>query len=390
MAAASAQCARGFGTGVPVAEGTDSVLMSEHDGVRVIDLNRPKALNALNAEMISVLLPRFREWQSPEAGVRMAVFRGVGGKAFCAGGDIRSLHQSASSGTPEGREVAQSFFREEYALNNTIGTSKMPVVSLYDGIVMGGGVGISVHGSIRVACETTTFAMPETGIGFFPDVGGTYFLPRLRGSLGIYLGLTGARLRGRDVLTSGVATHFVPSEATASLEALLGDCASEAAARGEPIDTEALSSAIRALDSGDGAGAKPPLLTEQSLAEIDSCFSRDGVPAITAAVGEMAAAAAASGDEKHWSVSAAKELARASPTSVHVTYDALIRGGRLETLAECLAMEYRMAQRFLKHPDFVSGVGAVLSKGKAEWVGPPSEEEVGEFFVAGEGGELSL
>jgi len=191
----------------PETVGIDALLIADPPGLRVIDLNRPKALNALNQEMISTLLPLFHDWQQPGGDVKMACFRGTGGKAFCAGGDIRFLRESALGLEGKTLAMGHAFFREEYTLNNAIGTSRIPVVSLLDGITMGGGVGISVHGDLRVATENTLFAMPETGIGFFPDVGGTYFLPRLRGALGMYLGLTGARLKGRDTLVAGVRHH---------------------------------------------------------------------------------------------------------------------------------------------------------------------------------------
>jgi len=283
------------------------------------------------------------------------------------------------------REPALAFFREEYSLNHAIGTSQKPIVSLLEGIVMGGGVGLSVHGHVRVATESTIFAMPETAIGFFPDVGGTYFLPRLRGSLGIYLGLTGARLRGRDVLAAGVATHFVTADKMPTLEALLLEYGSKPIWR----TVEVLQSAIDAIDQLAPEERQPSFL-EEHAAEIDDCFGRPDVAAIIDAVNTTAAAATA---PEHWAIQASKAMAAASPTSLTVTLEALRRGRACATLGECLQMEFRMAQRFMRHPDFVSGVGAVMSKGAtpAVWASPPnSAEELEEFFVAGEAGELDL
>ena len=382
-------------------DGISSVLIADPPGMRVVDLNRPEALNALNAEMVSTLLPLFQDWQRKDGDVRLVVLRGTGGRAFCAGGDIRALHDSAKAfrlgGDPSALAPAHQFFAEEYSLNHAIGTSRVPVVSLLEGITMGGGVGLSVHGTVRVATESTIFAMPETGIGFFPDVGGTYFLPRLRGSLGVYLGLTGARLSGRDVLTAGVATHFVPSERMEALEAIL----LQFALKGE-VDVRALCSALASLDrlpghipsEGEAEASAPALLDEQTLVEIDDCFGRGCVDSIVAAVHELAAKASASQPRSLWAVHAAKELARASPTSLMVTFEALKRGGEDGTsLADCLQMEYRIAQRFLKHPDFQSGVEAVLTRGSkpAAWVREElTPAELEEFFVVGDGGELAI
>jgi 3-hydroxyisobutyryl-CoA hydrolase len=229
---------------------TDSVLIANAPGLRVVDMNRPKALNALNGQMVATLLPLVRDWQTPGGDVKMVIFRGSGPRAFCAGGDIRFLADCAAGGTST-RQGAYDFFREEYSLNYALGTSHVPIVSLLDGIVMGGGVGLSVHGQFRVATESTLFAMPEVGIGFFPDVGGTYFLPRLRGSLGMYLGLTGARLSGRDVVAAGVATHFVSSERLEMLEGVLAQFGGQAAANNTAVDQSVMSSAIAQLDGID-------------------------------------------------------------------------------------------------------------------------------------------
>lgn len=166
---------------------SDSVLVSETDTAGVITLNRPKALNAINYEMVQKISEPLQRWQDTKS---LVIIKGAGGKSFCAGGDVRSLVES--------KDIAagKKFFRAEYSLNHLIGTYKVPYVALLDGIVMGGGVGLSVHGKYRIATEKSLFAMPETKIGLFPDVGGSYFLPRLEGKLGLYLGLTGYKLKG--------------------------------------------------------------------------------------------------------------------------------------------------------------------------------------------------
>ena len=188
------------------------LLIANAPGLRIIDLNRPKVLNSLNGAMVRTLLPLVQDWQQPNGDVHLVVLRGSSERAFCAGGDIRFLYDCASIGEGPPLAAAHAFFYDEYTLNHALGTSRVPIVSLLEGIVMGGGVGLSVHGHVRVASESTLFAMPETGIGFFPDVGATHFLPRLRSpALGAYLGLTGARLSGRDVATAGaVAFNATP------------------------------------------------------------------------------------------------------------------------------------------------------------------------------------
>ncbi len=420
-------------------EPPSGLLMAAAEGLRVVDLHRPKALNALNAEMVSTLLPLLKDWEQPDGDVKMVVIRGSGPKAFCAGGDIRFLHDCAVGKDGLSIPMAEAFFREEYAMNHALGTMSLPVVSLCDGIVMGGGVGISVHGKVRVATENTLFAMPETGIGFFPDVGGTYFLPRLPGGLavGIYLGLTGARLSGRDVASAGVATHFVSANRIEQLEGVLAELAKGALMRDGPggqggaagegggggggggggetgqLETT-LDKALKSLDRVDTStftygelAAKDSFLATHA-AEIQHCFGEPGLTVgdIKARVNELAAAqakqqqqqeAAAGGEPAAgatWAMRAAKELANASPTSLAVTLEALRRGAAMPDLGACLEMEYRIAQRFLRCPDFVNGVNAILTRSRdgLEWGVPPVEgsAELEEFFTDVYGGGLEL
>ncbi|XP_061858468.1 3-hydroxyisobutyryl-CoA hydrolase, mitochondrial isoform X3 [Colius striatus] len=192
---------------------TDEVVFEKKGSAGIITLNRPKALNALSFSMIQQIHPQIKTWeQDPET--FLIIIKGSGGKAFCAGGDIKAIRDAGKVGD----KLTQDFFRREYILNNAVGTCKKPYVALIDGITMGGGVGVSVHGHFRVATEKTVFSMPETAIGLFPDVGGGYFLPRLSGKIGYCLALTGFRLKGRDVLKAGIATHFVESEKLPALE----------------------------------------------------------------------------------------------------------------------------------------------------------------------------
>lgn len=193
-----------------------SVILEEVGDKGIITLNRPKALNALTLDMIRVMYPALKKWEADKS---LIIVKGSGEKAFCAGGDVRSVTEAGKKGD----SLTKDFFKEEYLLNCLIGTLQVPYVALIDGITMGGGVGLSVHGQFRVSTERTLFAMPETAIGLFPDVGGGYFLPRMGGRLGLYLALTGYRLKGADVLKAGVATHVCDSQQLGELtDTLLG------------------------------------------------------------------------------------------------------------------------------------------------------------------------
>src|SRR5258708_15256449 len=191
---------------------THDILLSREGVLGHITLNRPKALNALTRAMCASILGQLQEW-GREGGVRAVLIDGVRGRAFCAGGDLRAIYESGrkDDGT------AQAFFTTEYRMNAAVKHFPKPYVALIDGIVMGGGVGVSVHGSHRVASENALFAMPETGIGLYPDVGGSYFLPRLPGELGMYLALTGAPIGPADMVYIGVATHFIPAAKFAAI-----------------------------------------------------------------------------------------------------------------------------------------------------------------------------
>ena len=184
----------------------------------LVTLNRPKALNALSLNMIRLIDAQLRVWAEDD-GVKAIVLLGAGEKAFCAGGDILQLHNSGKAGD----DRAWLFWRDEYRLNTLIHHYPKPYVALIDGITMGGGVGVSVHGSHRVAGDRTVFAMPETGIGFHPDVGGAYFLPRLAGEIGTWMGLTGARLKAADTLAAGIGTIYVPQERLPLLPQILAN-----------------------------------------------------------------------------------------------------------------------------------------------------------------------
>ncbi|XP_053554590.1 3-hydroxyisobutyryl-CoA hydrolase, mitochondrial [Bombina bombina] len=313
------------------------VLLTKTGCAGVITLNRPKALNALNLGMIKQIYPQLKLWEEdPET--FLVIIKGAGDKAFCAGGDIRAVTEAGKAG----ESLAQDFFREEYILNNAIGTYKKPYVALIDGITMGGGVGLSVHGDFRVSSEKTLFAMPETGIGLFPDVGGGYFLPRLPGKIGLYIALTGYRLKGRDVQKAGIATHFVNTDKIASLENDLTSlkCPSK----------DDIASVLDTYQKKSDDGVDKPFVLAEHLDKINSLFDTNSVEEICEKLKQ---------DGSSFATQQLKTLAQMSPTSLKITFRQLREGSSM-TLQEVLTMEYRLSQACMRGHDFYEGVRAVL------------------------------
>ncbi|KAL5020713.1 hypothetical protein ScPMuIL_002202, partial [Solemya velum] len=320
-----------------VAAAEDDVLFNTVGSTGVVTLNRPKALNALDLSMIRKIHPRLVTWESDEK-MKLVIMNSTGEKAFCAGGDIRAVTEAGKVGG----KLSKDFFFEEYILNNKIGTYKLPYVAIIDGITMGGGVGLSVHGMFRVATERTVFAMPETGIGLFPDVGGGFFLPRLPGKLGIYLALTGFRLKGRDVHKAGVATHFVQSNKIPELEEALTSLKEP-----EKLDVESVLSAFQ--DQSEDIPDNDFIL-QPHLDQISSLFGGESVEEIFENL---------KSDGSEWALEQLATLEKMSPTSMKVTLRQLIEG-ESRTLQECLNVEYRISQRCCEDRDFYEGVRAVL------------------------------
>ncbi|KAL1122152.1 hypothetical protein AAG570_003557 [Ranatra chinensis] len=300
----------------------------------VITLNRPKALNAINLPMVCKILDALKEW---ERCADLVVVRG-GEKAFCAGGDVAGI----TKGGPQAADKGKTFFRTEYLMNNTIGTYKIPYVAIVHGITMGGGVGLSVHGKYRIATESTVFAMPETQIGLFPDVGGTYFLPRLAGKLGLYLALTGDRLKGMDVVKAGVATHFCQSKDIPDLfNALIN-------IEGSPCDLEANVLSKFTVDPRTHVFS-----LSTHIPTIDRIFS---LPSVEQMMEELER------DGSEWCLTTLKRLKTMSPISLKVTKKAL-EFGAVMSLQECLQMENRIAGAAVEariSADFYEGVRALL------------------------------
>ncbi|KAM8933492.1 3-hydroxyisobutyryl-CoA hydrolase, mitochondrial [Pelodytes ibericus] len=311
------------------------VLLTKTGCAGVITLNRPKALNALNNNMIQLIYPQLKLWEE-DPDTSLVIIKGAGEKAFCAGGDIIAVTEAGKAGDP------QDFFREEYILNNAIGTYKKPYVALIDGITMGGGVGLSVHGQFRVASEKTLFAMPETGIGLFPDVGGGYFLPRLPGKIGLFIALTGFRLKGRDVQKAGVATHFVESTKISSLEKELVSLKSPS--------KEDIANVLDTFQKQSNAGQDKPFVLAEHLDKINSLFTANSIEEILENLKQ---------DGSPFATKQLETLKKMSPTSLKMTFRQL-KEGSAKTLQEVLTMEYRLSQACLRGHDFYEGVRAVL------------------------------
>lgn len=320
-------------------ETAGEILFASADGLATVLLNRPRALNALSLNKVRQLDPMLRQWAADDS-VHCVVVEGAGDKAFCAGGDIRALWDANRTGD---LETLRTFFAEEYRLNRLIRTYPKPYVALMDGITMGGGVGISIHGSHRIATERTLFAMPETGIGMIPDVGGTYFLPRLPGHVGLFLGLTGARLKAADAYAIGIATHVIPSERRDEVVAALRE------AEREELTPDQLQTAVTCIlemfheDPGTGA-------LERHQDDIENLFNRASVEEITEAL---------LSDGRPWAQEQAKTLASKSPFALKVTFRQLQLGAQLE-FDRCMQVEWRVSQRLAAGPDFAEGVRAVI------------------------------
>jgi enoyl-CoA hydratase len=322
-------------------EVADEIELRRAGGIATLTINRPQALNALTLENYRRFAPALAGWAEDPA-VRAVVVRGAGGRAFCAGGDVRAVYE-AGRGIRGDRSLTAVFFREEYRLIRDIHRFPKPYIAIVDGITMGGGAGISINGAYRIAAERTQFAMPETGIGLFPDVGATRFLNRCPGRIGRYLGLSGARLAAADAVYCGFATHFVPQD---RIDTLVGALAGIAWQKGREFDQVAVLLAEFAADPGPA-----PLAALRPA--IDHCFSAETIEAI------LAALAAERGDAADWAAATRAGLFEKSPTSLKVTLRQLIEGCRFD-LEAALALEYRLTQHFMSAPDFYEGVRALL------------------------------
>jgi enoyl-CoA hydratase len=310
------------------------ILFERRGTAGVVTLNRPQALNAVTLIMVRALRHQLDSWRD-DPGVTRVIIIGAGGRAFSAGGDLRQVYELGRSGR---QDEALIYWREEYALNHVIKHYPKPYVALLDGIVMGGGVGVSVHGSHRVAGDKFLFAMPEVGIGFFPDVGATWFLPRLPGALGTFCAVTGERLGSADAVCGGIATHRASSADIPKLIDALCDAT--------PVEQ-----VVAAHARAPGAG-----LVASRRAVIDRVFAADTIEVILSNLDRAARTGQA---DARWAEAAAATIRSRSPTSVKLAL-AQVRWGRTRSFAECMRAEFRIVSRIVYDHDFYEGVRALI------------------------------
>ncbi|KAI0517633.1 enoyl-CoA hydratase/isomerase [Xylaria bambusicola] len=325
------------------------VVFSSLYGLRTIELNRPAKLNALDASMIRKILSRMVAWEKSDM-ANVIVMKGAGDKALCAGGDVATLAQQNMQG-PGGQKASVDYFALEYKLNHYIATYEKPYIAFMDGITMGGGVGLSIHAPFRIATERTVFSMPETTIGFFPDVGASFFLPRMNGAIGTYLALTSERLTGANAFYSGVATHYLHSTSLPNLESRLAELRFK--------DYDSMQKRLGIIEMtieeyATGLPAKEPILLGGELRRaVDRCFSKNTVAEVINALKEE------QGPTKAWAEKTLDTLHQRSPTAVHVALKQM-QVGRTWPIAETFQREHQIAAKFMQHPDFVEGVSAQL------------------------------
>ena len=321
------------------------VVFSRCGRAGLVTLNRPRSLNALTLSMVQDIDRQLRCW-ADDSSVQQIVVTASGDKAFSAGGDIVQLYQWGRAGD----QKFLQFYAQEYRLNTLIKRYPKPYISLINGIVMGGGVGISINGSHRVVTENVTFAMPETGIGLFPDVGGTWFLPRCPGETGMYLGLTGARLKAADTLFAGLATHFVSSQKLPELINVL-------------CETDDIEGSLNSF-------ARPAVgqsRLEKDFKHINDHFGAENLDTIIESL---------SVDTSSWAQKTYTSLLKKSPTSLAITFQQLQRGRTL-SFEQCMQLEYRMVNRIFSGHDFFEGTRAVvIDKDNDPHWNPPSLADI--------------
>jgi enoyl-CoA hydratase/carnithine racemase len=307
------------------------ILSSVDDGVGIVTLNRPKVLNSLTQNMVNELSAALTRWEQDKA-VRAVVLSGAGERGLCAGGDVVAVYHSARADGV----AARRFWYDEYLLNAKIGRFPKPYVSLMDGIVMGGGVGVGAHANTRVVTDTSKVAMPEVGIGFIPDVGGAYLLSRAPGSLGLHVALTGVPFSGADAVALGFADHYVPHDKLDKFS------------RAIVTDGVERALAIHAIE--------PPASNLAAQRDwIDECYAGDTVADIVTAL-RGHSTRAGSGPAQD----AANVIATRSPIALSVTLEAVRRAARLDTLEDVLTQDYRVSSASLRSHDLVEGIRAQL------------------------------
>ncbi|MFN3619632.1 enoyl-CoA hydratase/isomerase family protein [Sphingorhabdus sp.] len=332
---------------------TGDILVRVEGHAGFISLNRPSALHALTLPMVHAMTQALLAWRDDDA-VKCVVIDHAEGRGFCAGGDIAFLRDSAIN---DGGQSGRKFFHDEYQLNHLLFTYPKPVVAFMDGITMGGGVGISQPARFRVATENTKFAMPETGIGLFPDVGGGWYLSRLEGRVGEFLALTGSRVAGPGCLALGLATHYLPSSALADAKARI---ASE--------DVDRIDGLLGTLSE-----TPPPSKVVDTLFQINRHFASGKFEDILASI---------EGDESEWAMRELATLRTKSPQTCKVALRQLAESAALTDFADNMAMEYRIASRVIARPDFAEGVRAVIiDKDNAPQWNPATPEGVTDDLI---------
>ncbi|PYC16221.1 enoyl-CoA hydratase/isomerase family protein [Pseudomonas mosselii] len=344
---------------------TDQVLAEVRNHIGHLTLNRPSGLNALTLEMVRNLQHHLDQWaQDPQ--VHAVMLRGEGPKGFCAGGDIRSLHDSYKAG----EKLHEDFFVEEYALDLCIHRYRKPVLVLMDGFTLGGGMGLAQGCDLRIVTERSRLGMPEVGIGYFPDVGGSYFLPRVPGELGIYLGVSGSQIKAADALHCGLADWYIDSEKLAALD----DGLDRLTFGANPLkDLQGLLARL-----GTQTLADAPLAQLRPV--IDHFFALPDLPSIIEQL-----RAVTIGDSRQWALDTADLLETRSPLAMAVTLE-LLRRGRHLALEDCFAMELHIDRQWFAHGDIIEGVRAlIVDKDKQPRWNPPTlagltAQRVDQFF----------
>lgn len=327
----------------------NSTIVARRQGrIGRITLNRPKALNAIDLDMVLAIGAALDEWRvDPQ--IHAVVIEGAGGRAFCAGGDIRRMRELAAA---RASAEIEAFFVAEYGLNLAIARYPKPYVALIDGVCMGGGIGLSVHGAVRVVTDAAVLAMPETAIGFFPDVGASFILPRLRPGFGMAMALTGRQVQGADAVYLGLATHYVTRERIATL-------ADEIAEEGIAVLAD--------------AARPPPPAALALLAGPIRYFDRDSVTEIMSGLAAI---------DAEWARADLATLRTVSPTAVLASFE-LVRRGADRTLEQCQAAELALTRQFTRHPDFQEGVRAmVVDKDRTPHWSPARLEDVDPKAIA--------
>jgi enoyl-CoA hydratase len=312
---------------------TTELLIRTQGHAGIISLNRPAALHALTLDMVHAMTIALKKWATSKK-VKCVIIDHAEGRGFCAGGDINFLRDSAVN---DGGVSGRQFFYDEYQLNHLLFTYPKPVVAFMDGITMGGGVGISQPARFRVATENTRFAMPETGIGLFPDVGGGWYLSRLEGRVGQYLALTGARINGADCEELGLATHYLSSDTTGEVKHRISE-----------EDPDRIEGILGQMS------VKPPeskLTDQDNIIRINRLFASDVYEKILAAL---------EADGSDWAMKEAATLGTKSPQTCKVALRQLAEGAKMTDFADNMRMEYRIASRVLTRHDFIEGVRAVI------------------------------